>query len=69
MDIKALKLIYNGVFNTQDIMRILAWDNYPYGGCKDAEVEEMFYQLNGIALKLIAKIKELEAQNNESKES
>ena len=69
MDINTLKAINRGVMNAQEVIGLLAWENYPCGQCKDADLYEMFYQLNEMCITLFKKIHELEDANNEQKES
>lgn len=69
MDVKILRVVISGINNTQEAIRRLAWEDYPYGNCKDADLYEMFYQLNSLALKLYEKIHELEGTTNDQRES
>ena len=69
MDINTLRAINNSIQNAQAIIRLLAWPNFPYGKGEDADLYEMYYKLNTMALTLYRKIDALEAENNENKES
>ena len=69
MEKNALKAILACVQGAEDVVKHLVWENYPYGEAADADLYDIFYQLNSIAIKIYSKVKELEAGNNEQKES
>lgn len=65
MNENILSVVLSGIHNTQEAIRLLAWEDYPYNKCKDPDLYEMFYQLNTMALKLYEK---MEGENNDQNE-
>ena len=68
MDARTLYAILACVQNTKEVIERLtgAW---PCSNFRDADIHEMFYQLNTMALKLYEKIDEMEGENNDQRES
>ena len=69
MDEKTLRAILACIHGAKDVIQCLAIGNWPDRVSEDNDINEMFYQLNDIALKLYEKIHELEGENNDQRES
>lgn len=59
MNEKALRTIYNCISNAKDAIEMLACENYPFTEFMDADLGEMFYQLNSMCIAVTRKIEAL----------
>ena len=56
---KELRLIRGSITNAMNAIELLACDNYPYTGFNDDDFRKMYYQLNGMCLKICEKMENL----------
>lgn len=60
MTIKELKQIRNAVWHARETVELLATENFPFTDIEDAEIRDIFYNLNEMSITISNKIDILE---------
>lgn len=59
MTVKDLRVIYDAIWNAKSAIENLACENYPHTPFIDSRLNDMFYELNSMNVKLSAMMEEM----------